>query len=205
MFSKEYCELEELRRKLLKLGIGYSVIGKKGDRGPKGEQGEKGDKGEPGEQGERGPQGEQGIPGPLVASSTEGIFFTTFSDAETSDQMLFENPWTVSNPSEYFKIDEDTVEVVSGLYEITFSGLITNADNTHGGTFFLQTSEGSEIKGLSFELGQGSISQMYFSRTILFRFEKDTILEVLAYIIGEQNTSNVKISDVNLYIKKIHE
>lgn len=187
MFKDEYCELEELRKKLLKLGIGYSVIGKKGD---KGEKGEKGDKGEP---------------GPVIASSTEGIFFTTFKDSTSSDQLKFDIPWLVPNPTSHFILNENAIEVEPGIYEITFSGLISNVDSTHGGTFFLQTVEGSEIKGLSFQLDAGNIPQMYFSRTILFRFEENTELEVMGYIIGDADTSNVKFTDINLYVKKIHE
>lgn len=46
---------------------------------------------------------------------------------------------------------------------------------------------------------------MYFSKTILFRFDEDTILEVMTSVSGEENTSNVAIKDVTLLIKKIHE
>lgn len=80
-----------------------------------------------------------------------------------------------------------------------------NVDINHGAIFYLQITEGSEIKGLSFQLDKGNVNQMYFSRTILFRFENKTNIEVLGYIIGDENTSNVIIKEVNLYIKKIHE
>lgn len=184
MSSNEYCELEALRKKLLKIGIGYPMGGKRGAKGDKGDKGE---------------------PGPVIPSSTEGIFFTTFQESKISDQMFFEIPWVIPNLSEHFLVRDNDVEVVPGLYEITFSGLIENVDNNHGGMFYLQTSEGTEIKGLSFQLDAGNIPKMYFSRTILFRFEEITTLEVMAYIIGEEVSSNVKISEVNLYIKKIHE
>lgn len=178
MLPKEYCELEELRKKLLKLGIGYQVIGKKGDKGD---------------------------PGPLIASSNEGIFFTSLEDTNKTNKMIFIDPWTVSNPSEYFSILDNEVQLVPGLYEISFSGQITGVDNNNGGSFSLETSEGSEIKGLSFELEKGNLSKMNFSKTILFRFENNTILQVKTYINGDQIQNNVNIIDVNLYIKKIHE
>ena len=46
---------------------------------------------------------------------------------------------------------------------------------------------------------------MSFAKTILFRFEEETTLDVTANITGDLNTSNVNISDVTLLIKKIHE
>lgn len=45
---------------------------------------------------------------------------------------------------------------------------------------------------------------MYFSQTTIIRFEKETSLQVVVSILGDENTSNVVISDVNLLIKKIH-
>ena len=46
---------------------------------------------------------------------------------------------------------------------------------------------------------------MSFSQNIVFRFEKLTVLEVGADILGDSGTSNVVITGVNLTIKKIHE
>lgn len=181
MLPNDYCELENLRKKLLKLGIGYPI------KQIKGAKGEKGD------------------PGPIIPSSTESIFFTTFQETNISDRMQFETPWLIPNPSKHFIIEDNQIELNPGLYEITLSGQIENVDNDHGANIYVQTSEGSEIKGLSFQLNKGNVNQMYFSRTILFRFENNTILEVWDYIIGDENTSNIIISEVNLYIKKIHE
>lgn len=181
MNNNEYCELEDLRKKLLKIGIGYSVIGKKGDKGDKGDA------------------------GPLVSSSTEGIFFTTFNETNKENKLEFEIPWLVPNPSTYFSIYDNNIELETGLYEISLSGSINNVDNDHSGTISLQTTEGAEIKGLSFLLEAGDIPKIYFSRSILFRFEEPTLLEVHSYITGDLNTSNVTFTDINLYIKKIHE
>lgn len=179
--QNEQRELENLRKKLLKIGIGYPLNKIKGPTGPKGE------------------------PGPVIPSSTETIFFTTFNELTKSDQLKFENLWLIPNPPTYIHINENQVELETGIYEITLSGEILNVDINHGAIFYLQTTEGSEIKGLSFQLDKGNVNQMYFSRTILFRFENKTNIEVLGYIIGDENTSNVIIKEVNLYIKKIHE
>lgn len=181
MNNNEYCELEDLRKKLLKLGIGYSIIGKKGEKGDKGDA------------------------GPLISSSTEGIFFTTFNDSKEENKLTFDTPWLVPNPSTHFSMYDNDIELEQGLYEISLSGSITNVDNDHSGTISVITKENEEIKGLSFELEQGNIPKIYFSRTILFRFEKPTVLEVHSYINGDINTSNITFSDINLYIKKIHE
>lgn len=40
---------------------------------------------------------------------------------------------------------------------------------------------------------------------VLFRFEDDTILEVMTNLTGDINTSNVEVKDVTLLMKKIHE
>lgn len=190
MLPNEQCELENLRKKLLKIGIGYPAKKIKGPTGPKGDIG---------------PTGPKGEAGPVISSSTESIFYTTFEETEISGQLIFENPWILPNHSEYIEIKENQVSLAPGIYEMTLSGQITNVDIDHGATIYVQTKEGSEIKGLSFQLDKGNINQMYYSRTILFRFENKTEIEVLGYIIGDENTSNIIISEVNLYIKKIHE
>lgn len=46
---------------------------------------------------------------------------------------------------------------------------------------------------------------MYFGKAILFRFEEDTILEVMSSMTGDINTSNVVVKDVTLLMRKIHE
>lgn len=78
-------------------------------------------------------------------------------------------------------------------------------DNTHGGSFYLVDSTGYVIKDLTFELLEGDINGRYFSKNILFRFEDDTILDVMTNLTGDINTSNVEVKDVTLLMKKIHE
>ena len=214
MSLEKYQDLQnklKLRKELLNLGIGCIMgpTGPKGDMGPSGLQGNigpQGEKGDIGPKGEKGEKGDMGPTGPVAASSNEGIFFTSFLDSEESSTMSLDDTWMVPNISEHFKVlDDKQREVQPGIYEITFSGIVDGSDDVHGATFYLQTSEGSAIKDLTFQLPIGNGKQMSFSQSILFRFEKVTVLNVGFDILGDNNTSNVKISDVNLIMKKIHE
>ena len=138
------------------------------------------------------------IEGNEIIFNIDSAFYDTSTNVHDS--------WLIPNESEYFSILNDTeIEVQPGIYEITFSGLIEQADETHGATFYLQNSEGSALKDLTFKLEPNSGKQMSFSQNIVFRFEKLTVLEVGADILGDSGTSNVVITGVNLTIKKIHE
>lgn len=187
----------ELRNKIFKLGIGCPSVGPTGPKGDPGQIGPKGDKGD---------KGDTGPAGPIIPSNTEGLLSTGFIDTNTTETLILQDVWVIPNPSQYFEIlNQSDMQIQPGIYEITLSGLIKNADELHGATFYLQTNEGAAIKGLSFELPINTGKQMHFSQTILFRFEDVTILQVLSSILGEEATSNVVIFDVNLLIKKIHE
>lgn len=205
MSLEKYQDLQnklKLRKELLNLGIGCIM----GPTGPKGDMGPSGLQGNIGPQGEKGEKGDIGLTGPVASSSNEGIFFTSFLDSEESNTMSLDDTWMVPNISEHFKVlDDKQIGVQPGIYEITFSGIVDGSDDVHGATFYLQTSEGSAIKDLTFQLPIGNGKQMSFSQSILFRFEKVTVLNVGFDILGDNNTSNVKISDVNLIMKKIHE
>lgn len=197
MSNDKYQELEEnlrLRNKLLKIGIGCPIIGPTGPTGPQGIQGPEGI------------QGTTGPTGPIAISSNEGLFFTSFLDTRIQGEMLIDTPWLIPNPSPYFSLPSTSeIEVQPGIYEITLSGLIEEADDTHGAEVYLMDDKGSAIKGLSFRLPAGNTRQMHFSQTIVFRFEDTTILQSMVSILGEHDTSNVNIAEVNLLIKKIHE
>lgn len=206
MDCQKYQELEErlkIRNELLKLGIGCSFIG---PTGPKGERGQQGIQGPQGEQGPKGDKGNIGPAGQAIPSANEGLMSVGFAEVQTNGIMTHQNPWLIPNPSDYFHlVDDSNIEVQPGIYEITFSGLIKDADDTHGGTFYLQTSEGSAIRDLTFELLPDDGKQMHFSQSIVFRFEEVTILQALAEIYGNQDSSNIAITEVNLLMKKIHE
>lgn len=203
---KKYQELIEnlkLRNKILNLGICNSIIG---PAGPKGDIGPTGPKGNHGDIGPKGDPGDIGPTGPIAISSTEGLFFTNFLETNASGEMLLQDSWLVPNESEYFSLlNETDIKVQPGIYEISFSGLIEKADDSHGATFYLKDDRGSALKDLSFELLAGNGKQMNFSQTILFRFEQETTLQVKADILGNQDDSNVVVTNVNLVMKKIHE
>ena len=183
MLSKSINELKEkleLRNKILSC---CQIVGPIGPRGPRGER------------------GIQGEPGPL----NEGIFFTGFADTNVTGEMIIQDPWLIPNPSEYISIiSESEIEIEPGIYEITLTGLIENADEDHGAAFYLKNEAGSAIKDLSFQLPIGEGKIMHFSQVTLFKFDTLTTLQVMVNILGEEDTSNVTISDVNLLIKKIH-
>ena len=137
-----------------------------------------GQKGDIGPTGPKGDHGDIGPTGPIAISSTEGLFFTNFLETNTSGEMLLQDSWLVPNESEYFSLlNETDIKVQPGIYEISFSGLIEKADG----------------------------KQMNFSQTILFRFEQETTLQVKADILGNQDDSNVVVTNVNLVMKKIYE
>lgn len=197
MNLSSYNKLQEdikLRQKLLNLGICSAVIG---PTGPKGERGL------PGPQGEIGPIGPTG---PTATSSNESIFFTSLLDTDTSGEMELNDTWIIPDTTKYFKVLNTTeIEIQPGIYEIVFSGLISQADDTHGAVLYLKDEDGSAIKDLYFQILAGDTKQMYFSQDIIFRFENVTTLQVMANITGDIDTSNITITDVNLLLKKIHE
>ena len=173
------------------------IIGMTGPTGPQGERGPVGPRGEVGPKGDK---------GDTPVSSSEGVFFASYNDTNDVIAMILNDTWLVPEPSEYFIIPNNTeVEVAPGIYEINLSGIVSGVDTTHGGGFYLTDSTGAAIKDLTFELSMGNISEMYFGKAILFRFEEDTILEVMASMTGDINTSNVVVKDVTLLMRKIHE
>lgn len=136
----------------------------------------------------------------------KGVLFDSYNDANDVIAMILNDTWLVPEPSEYFIIPNNTeVEVSPGIYEINLSGIVSGVDTTHGGGFYLKDSTEAAIKDLTFELSMGNISEMYFGKAILFRFEEDTILKVMASMTGDINTSNVVVKDVTLLMRKIHE
>lgn len=90
-------------------------------------------------------------------ASVEDMFYTSFLDTKNEELLTFSLPWLISNPFSYFQIvSENEVLVKPDIYEITLSGLITGTDDEHGGHFYLQDENNSEIKALSFYFPCGS-------------------------------------------------
>lgn len=194
MPNDKYQELLEnikIKNKLATIGIGCNYVGLPGPKG------EKGDKGE---------QGEQGPSGPVSPASNDGLFFTSFLETDQQGTMTIDTPWLIPNLSPYFTLIDDTsIKIQPGIYEITLSTLIEKLDEEHGAIVYLKNQHGSSIKGLIFTLPVGNVNMMNFSQTIIFRFEDITTLQCNIDILGNLNTANINISDVNLLIKKIHE
>lgn len=182
------------------------IQGPQGERGLQGPTGPTGAEGTQGIQGERGPTGQTGPMGGTPLSSNEGIVHTSFLETEDTGNMTFDSSWLVPNPSEYFKLlNNSEIQVEPGIYKISFSSYIAGADNNHGAEVYLKDDTGAAIKDLDYKLEQGNLNQMNYSRVILFRFEKETTLSVSSVITGEKDSSQIKISDTNLVLEKIHE
>ena len=158
-----------------------------------------------GEKGDQGVQGEPGEMGPVPTGTTEGILFASYAEVNISGDVRIQDINIIPIDSEYFKQTSNTDIVVQpGMYEIAFSGAIEEVDATHGGIFYLKDSNNKVIMDLSFKLAGGSTPQMHFSQNVMHEFDTQTTLQVMAGILGEAASSQVKINDINLLIKKIH-
>lgn len=222
-------EKQKLRKEMMDLGLICTIMGPTGPTGPAGTSVSVGNTitSEPGTSasvvnvgsssnvildfnipaGATGPQGDAGAvgpEGPSFPASVESMFYTSFEDTKVEGLLIISSPWLIPNPSDYFEVvNENEVLVKPGVYEITLSGLISDADNAHGGHFYLQDENGSEIKALSFSFPQGNGKYAQFYQTTLLRFEENTQLSVNTVILGGVAASNVEFSNVNLMLKKI--
>ena len=134
----------ELSKNLRKLEFCSVVIGPTGMTGPRWEIVPTGPTGAQGIQGETGPT----VPsGTTPLSSNEGIVHASFLENEDTGVMEFENTWFVPNPSEYFKLlDNSHIEVEPGIYKISFSCYITGVDVDHGIEVYLMNDTGAAIQ-----------------------------------------------------------
>lgn len=131
----------ELSKNLRKLEFCSVVIGPTGMTGPRWEIVPTGAQGIQGETGTTGPSGTT----PL--SSNEGIVHASFFENEDTGVMEFENTWFVPNPSEYFKLlDNSHIDVEPGIYKILFSTYITGVDVDHGIEVYLMNDTGAAIQ-----------------------------------------------------------
>lgn len=97
-----------------------------------------------------------------------------------------------------FSLLNDTdLKVVPGIYEITLSALVIDNDNNSDVNVYLQA-DSSALKDLTYTLFLNSAKQMQFSNYILFRFEKETVLQVITSILDD----NFNISNKSLLMKK---
>lgn len=154
--------------------------------------------------GEKGAAGEIGPEGPITEGSTEEILFVSFAETNISGLMNIQDKYLIPQNAKYFNISGKTdIKLTQGVYEIAFSGAIEEADNMHGGIFYVKDDTGKVVMDLSFKLPSGVISQMHFSQNVLIKFDTDVTLQVMAGIIGDAESSKVVINDVNLLLKKL--
>ena len=154
--------------------------------------------------GEKGDAGEIGPEGPIREGFTEEILFVSFAETNISGLMNIQDKYLIPQNAKYFNIAGKTdIKLTQGVYEIAFSGAIEEADNMHGGIFYVKDDTGKVVMDLSFKLLGGVISQMHFSQNVLIKFDTDVTLQVMAGIIGDAESSKVVINDVNLLLKKL--
>ena len=183
------------------------IQGEKGETGPTGATGPTGSAGAQGPQGIQGIQGdkgETGPTGPMAIPSNEALLFASFAETNYSRLMAIQNQDIIPATSNIFNIDKEKIVIQPGTYEITLAGSIEKVDDSHGGIFYLMKNTGAVVMDLSFHLLAGSTTQMHFSQTVIYTFDTETTVQVQAGITGQQDTSNVRISDVNLLMKKIY-
>ena len=183
------------------------IQGEKGETGPTGATGPTGSAGAQGPQGIQGIQGdkgETGPTGPMAIPSNEALLFASFAETNYSRLMAIQNQDIIPATSNIFNIDKEKIVIQPGTYEITLAGSIEKVDDFHGGIFYLMKNTGAVVMDLSFHLLAGSTTQMHFSQTVIYTFDTETTVQVQAGITGQQDTSNVRISDVNLLMKKIY-
>ena len=118
--------------------------------------------------------------------------------------MTIQNQDIIPATSNIFNTDKEKIVIQPGTYEITLAGSIEKVDDSHGGIFYLMKNTGVVVMDLSFHLLAGLTTQMHFSQTVIYTFDTETTVQVQAGITGQQDTSNVRISDVNLLMKKIY-
>lgn len=154
--------------------------------------------------GEKGDAGEIGPKGPIREGSTEEILFVSFAETNISGLMNIQDKYLIPQNAKYFNTSGNTdIKLTQGVYEIAFSGAIEEVDNMHGGIFYVKDDTGKVVMDLSFKLPGGVISQMHFSQNVLIKFDTDVTLQVMAGIIGDDESSKVVINDVNLLLKKL--
>ena len=187
---KQIKEKQKLRNNLLDLGLICTLVGPTGPEGRMGKQG---------------PQGEKGEDAINFPPSVESMFYTSYMDTKEEGLLTISEPWLIPNPNDNFEIlNEHEILIKPGIYEITMASFISGADNTHGGIIYLQDENKTSIKDLYFKLEQDEGKVMHFYQTSLLRIENDTKYSVFVSVLGDQLSSNVKFSNINLILKKLY-
>ena len=149
----------------------------------------------------KGPKGDQGEKGDSLLNA---ICYASFGQTTESRLLNFDDKkiLPVDNNNFSFNGLNDIIINEPGNYEITLGGTISEVTATNGGIFYLKDQNGTVLSDLSFMVPAGGISMMQFSNTNFFTFDKPMTLQVMAGILGTPVTGNVKITSVNVIIRK---
>lgn len=91
----------------------------------------------------------------------------------------------------------------TGIYEISFCGKISGVTDANGGKIFLNnTTTGTIINNLNFELKEGTTTDMTFSGTTTTQIFAPATFQVKTNINSNPVTSNIKFYDINLIMKR---
>lgn len=170
-------------------------------RGKRGIQGEQGLIGPTGPQGEIGPQGLSGEEGP---TSHPAVLFVSYAETNYSRTMPIQESKMIPADNNIFYIPNNTdiTIIQEGTYEITLCGIISGVTTSNGGIFLLNDETGKVVQDLSFNLPAGNTSVVNFSEVIITDLKASTTLSVRCGITGDQSTSGIKFTCVNLVVKK---
>lgn len=178
--------------------------GMQGEKGSTGATGPTGPQGVQGEKGEQGIQGEQGVAGADGKSLIDAVSFSSFAMAMQSGLMSFDERNLIPCDTDYFDFTgNNDIEIREpGFYEISLGGTISGVTATNGGIFYLKDEQGQVLNDLSFTIPAGGSSTMQFFNTNFFTFDTPKTLQVQAGIIGMPVTGDVKITSVNVIVRR---
>lgn len=177
--------------------------GPMGIQGPKGEKGDTGEKGEQGEKGDTGPVGPTGSMGP---TSYDGVVFASYMDTTAAGIARVGATRIIPGYNKLFSIANNEIEVkLTGVFEVTLCGRISGVTNDTGASFSLyNATTGEDVSDLIFELDKGNTPDMDFSETNVVDIIGPAKLQLKTNISGDQDTSNIKFSYMNVLIKSFH-
>lgn len=157
------------------------------------------------------PKGEIGPTGPIGpgagVTAYNAILFVKYADATDSRSLTIKEKTFIPDPSSMFTIPT-TINIdvnTTGIYEITLCGKISGVTEDNGASFYLwNTITGSVIDNLTFNLKEGTTSDMTFSGTTITQIFAPATLQVKSAITNDTIGSSVKFTDINLVIKRFN-
>lgn len=155
------------------------------------------------------PKGEQGEQGPAGsgagATALNAVLFTGYQDAKDSRSLTIREKIFIPESTTIFTVPT-TVRIdinTTGIYEIMLCGKISGVTEENGAKFFLlNTTTGTVINNLTFELKEGTTSDMTFSGTTITQIFAPASFEVKTSISSDPTTAKITFSDINLIIKR---